>query len=326
MSIHRARLRVLLLVPFLAIAVPAWAWNSTGHQVVAEIAWKDLKPAARDKISALLKDHPHFARHLAPAAEEAESPDAPMRIFMRAATWPDLMRTARGKGEGEFHHAEWHFINFPIVLEGTDRATLEIPPLSEKLEAGKPPENVLQALEWSVERLKNPDVSVGDKAVALAWLEHLVGDVHQPLHTAAIFSAVYPKGDRGGNLFIVKHHGNVINLHSFWDDLLGGYTSFKLIDAVAAKVIEAHSRASLEKEVAVVKFPEWAAESFALARDVAYAGGKLKGVTRETSIIDKAVTTPELPEKYDETARDTARLRVALAGYRLADLLNRIFE
>ena len=68
------------------------------------------------------------------------------------------------------------------------------------------------------------------------------------------------------------------------------------------------------------------AESFVVARDVVYGSGKLKGVTRDASVADKGATTPELPEKYDETARETARLRVALAGYRLADVLNALFE
>jgi hypothetical protein len=35
------------------------------------------------------------------------------------------------------------------------------------------------------------------RAVALAWLFHLVGDIHQPLHTTELFSVEYPNGDRG---------------------------------------------------------------------------------------------------------------------------------
>src|SRR5205814_8107842 len=115
------------------------------------------------------------------------------------------------------------------------------------------------ALQWSIEQLKNPDVSSADKAVALAWLEHLVGDIHQPLHACSRFSPAYPKGDRGGNLFMVKYHGNITNLHLFWDELLGGYMSFKLVDAVAGKTAEAHPRASFEKELAVSKSADWAA-------------------------------------------------------------------
>jgi S1/P1 Nuclease len=42
------------------------------------------------------------------------------------------------------------------------------------------------------------------KAIALAWLFHLVGDIHQPLHTTQLFIVDYPKGDRGGNEICVK--------------------------------------------------------------------------------------------------------------------------
>jgi hypothetical protein len=326
MQIDRTWLRILVLAVLLAGAWRVRAWNATGHEVVAEIAWKDLKPGVRDKISAMLMVHPHFKQYLVTSDDDAQSPEYAAHVFMRAAIWPDLVRSGRGNGDKDYHHSAWHYIDYPIIAEGTDKSTLELPSLGEKLETGKQPENVLQALEWSLERLKNPDAPAAEKAVALAWLVHLVGDVHQPLHAVSRFSTAYPKGDRGGNLFMVKYHGNVTNLHSFWDGVLGGYMSVKLVDAVAAKAGELHPRTEFEKALAVTKFGDWAGESFALARDVVYDGGKLKGVTREVNVADKGMTTPDLPEKYDETARDTARQRVALAGYRLADLLNRIFE
>jgi len=328
MRIHRGRSSLALCVALIfgVVAAPARAWNSTGHQVVAEIAWRNMKPAVRAKVLDLLKLHPHFARRLEPTdPANSEPADYALRVFARAATWPDLMRSGR-PDEREYHHANWHYIDFPVIPEGVDRSTLELEPTDEKLEPGKPPANILQALQWATERLQNADAPLPEKAVALAWLEHLVGDIHQPLHAAALFSADYPKGDRGGNLFTVKYHGNVVNLHAFWDDLLGGYMAPRLVDAVADKTIEKYPRASLEKQLAVTKYADWAQESFTIPRDLVYAGTKLKGVTRDASVADKGATTPELPEKYDETARDTAARQAALAGYRLADLLNHLFE
>src|SRR5437870_13642051 len=57
------------------------------------------------------------------------------------------------------------------------------------------------------------------KAIALAWLFHLVGDIHQPLHTAQLFTTDYPKGDRGGNEICVrvKEAEQPMDLHRFWD-------------------------------------------------------------------------------------------------------------
>jgi hypothetical protein len=325
MSKQRAAFSLLIPLALLVAALPARAWNATGHEVVAEIAWRNLKPEVRAKVLAVLKNHPHFAKRLEPHDPNSEPVDYALRVFMLASNWPDMVRSGN-PGEREYHHAPWHYIDYPIIPEGTDRSKLELPPVGEKLEPGKSPENILQALQWASERVKDPDAPAAEKAVALAWIIHLVGDIHQPLHTVGVFSNEYPSGDRGGNLFMVKYHGSVTNLHRFWDDLLGGYMSFKLVDAVADKVVEKHPRASLEKELAVTKPVEWAAESSSLARKVVYLDGKLKGITREASVADQGASTPELPENYDQTARDTARLRVALAGYRLADLLNILLE
>lgn len=54
------------------------------------------------------------------------------------------------------------------------------------------------------------------------YLIHLVGDIHQPLHSVAMFSNEFPEGDQGGNKITVKApNGTSYNFHSFWDQ--GGY-------------------------------------------------------------------------------------------------------
>ena len=60
------------------------------------------------------------------------------------------------------------------------------------------------------------------KAIALAWLFHLVGDIHQPLQTAQLFTVEYPQGDRGGNEICVRvtQTGQVMDLHRFWDGVI----------------------------------------------------------------------------------------------------------
>ena len=57
------------------------------------------------------------------------------------------------------------------------------------------------------------------KAIALSWLFHLVGDVHQPLHTAQLFTVEYPNGHRGGNEICVRvtQARQPMDLHRFWD-------------------------------------------------------------------------------------------------------------
>jgi hypothetical protein len=58
--------------------------------------------------------------------------------------------------------------------------------------------NILTELAENESMVKN-DNDPQRKAIALAWLFHLVGDIHQPLHTAQLFNADYPQGDRDGN-------------------------------------------------------------------------------------------------------------------------------
>ena len=60
------------------------------------------------------------------------------------------------------------------------------------------------------------------KAIALAWLFHLVGDVHQPLHAVQLFTVEYPNGDRGGNQICIRvsQAGQPVDLHRFWDGVI----------------------------------------------------------------------------------------------------------
>jgi len=83
------------------------------------------------------------------------------------------------------------------------------------------PVNILTALAENESVVKNGN-DPERKAIALAWLFHLVGDIHQPLHTAQLFTTDYPKGDRGGNEICVrvKEAEQPMDLHRFWDGVI----------------------------------------------------------------------------------------------------------
>ena len=72
------------------------------------------------------------------------------------------------------------------------------------------------------ERVVKKDSDEERKAIALAWLFHLVGDIHQPLHTAQLFTVEHPQGDRGGNGICVRvtQAGQPMDLHRFWDGVI----------------------------------------------------------------------------------------------------------
>jgi hypothetical protein len=77
------------------------------------------------------------------------------------------------------------------------------------------PVNILTALAENESVVKNEN-NPERKAIALAWLFHLLGDIHQPLHTAQLFAAEYPQGDRGGNEICVRVTAQVLG----WGDYL----------------------------------------------------------------------------------------------------------
>jgi len=81
--------------------------------------------------------------------------------------------------------------------------------------------NILTAMAENGRIVKN-ETDPELKAIALAWLFHLVGDIHQPLHTAQLFTVDYPKGDRGGNEICVRvtQQGQPMDLHRFWDGVI----------------------------------------------------------------------------------------------------------
>ena len=82
----------------------------------------------------------------------------------------------------------WHYINFPFKPEGQ--------PASVQIRDPEPV-NILTALaenESTVKKENDPE----RRAIALAWLFHLVGDIHQPLHTAQLFTVEYPKATGAG--------------------------------------------------------------------------------------------------------------------------------
>lgn len=64
----------------------------------------------------------------------------------------------------------------------------------------------------------NINKTTAERALFSRYLVHVVGDIHQPLHSVSLFNETYPSGDRGGNsLKITLLNGTAQNLHSFWD-------------------------------------------------------------------------------------------------------------
>jgi hypothetical protein len=230
MGHRRTHLLCALLVAFLAltfVAVPALAWNDAGHRIIAMVAYRQLEEDTRTAVLELLRKHERFdedfTNRMPKAISSADQEQKDRWIFAQAAIWPDLARGFRGDDKKRFHHGTWHYINLPLFLSDEDATAIGNPPvnLSREWWSGMRSRkmNLMQALAKCKARLTRPQTSKREKALHLCWLFHLVGDLHQPMHSTALFSQDrFPEGDKGGNSIpLVRGR----NLHSLWDGLLG---------------------------------------------------------------------------------------------------------
>ncbi|MEJ6487800.1 S1/P1 nuclease [Nostoc punctiforme UO1] len=294
---------------------PAFAWNKAGHMVSGAIAYSELKQNHQkviEKMVAILKEHPEYSKFeqqwnsLKQSNISAENKN--LYLFMWAAKWADEAR-----GNQTFDHPTWHYINFPYQPGSSSNSIPRQIPGEE---------NIIFAFQKNLDIVQSSATSNSEKAVAICWLFHLLGDVHQPLHTTKLITDQYPEpeGDRGGTRFYirVKPDSQTISLHKFWDDLILGSENFQTVRNTATKIRADYQRSKLP-ELRETKFDNWAkVESFNIAKQKAYLNGKLSGSSDKS---DGKV----LPQNYAATAKPIAERRMSLAGYRLADVLNKLF-
>jgi hypothetical protein len=293
------------------------AWNSTGHEIVALIAYDHLSPSARTAIIAVLKKHPRLNEDLLHDTDKFA--DSDLAMFVRAATWPDMVRFPANPMSHTENHGRWHYIDFPFDQDGVSGPE----PVTE-WDGKSDPENLFQALAKARAELKSADTHLERKAIDLCWVEHLVGDIHQPLHSVSWYSKEFPNGDRGGNsVMIMGNDGVPINLHAYWDDAEGLSLEPADIRKSADRIEAAHSVDSLKGRVADLNVADWAKESFELAKTVVYVNGTIPHVTRPQD-PDSQPSPPALPAGYADKALATADVRMALAGYRLAGVLEEV--
>jgi len=235
---------------------------------------------------------------------------------MQAARWPDDVRI-RDKAQ---NRPPWHYINLPFKPEGQP-ANVQI--------RDPEPVNILTAMAENENVVKNQK-DAEQRTIALAWLFHLVGDIHQPLHTAQLFTVDYPKGDRGGNEICVRvtQAGQPMPLHRFWDGVITSSSNLTRLrnEATALRNRQEFQRSQLT-ELANSDFDAWAKESFEIATKIAYRnGGRIGSPTGGNMDCTMMATAPVLPVGYVVSASRIADRRMILAGYRLADLLTRVSQ
>jgi hypothetical protein len=186
----------------------AQAWNGSGHMAVAAIAWEKLTPKAKQQAGDLLALNPYYLTW----TQGIEASEKAHIAFVRAATWPDQI-----KGDKDYHndgarngdvapsgpeasqnigyedhlrHKYWHFYDTSFTSD------------SSRIEQPQQPNAETEIAKMRA-ALANPSTSADIKSYDLAWLLHLIGDVHQPLHATTRFTD--GKSDNGGNSVLGAH-------------------------------------------------------------------------------------------------------------------------
>jgi len=295
---------VLGTVAVLALfATRAFAWGDAGHMTVAAEAYRQLSPELKAQVFEVLKAHPDFekwskAYHRNPLIDQAGY------VFIRCSTWPDQIRGT----SNEFDHPNWHFIDYPLR-----------PPAFAFEPDARPNDNILYGIEQCEKTLGDAKADVRLRAAQMSYLVHLVGDIHQPLHCESLYTSVYTNGDRGGNDFFVKPGQLPVRLHSLWDGLPGGAANPQQEWKNAIVLDTQFPRPALPELTRDTTPKAWSLESRQLAIEVGYLHGQLKG-----SITSDNATA--LPEGYTKNAKAVADRQIALAGYRLADELQKYLK
>ena len=314
----RTLARLALAVP-LACSASALAWNGPGHETVALIAWDQLTPPQRQALVDVLKAHPRYEKDLMQNLAAGEDPGE--HAFLEAATWPDQVKSPVNPLERTEDHKPWHYVDFPYDRDGKHGP---VPPAA--WDGQGVPADLLQAMQLVTAQLRDPSTALPRKAIDLCWVEHLVGDAHQPLHAVSEYSNAFPDGDQGGNAQHVCTLENPnSNLHSLWDGIEGQSFDPAAIRRAASRIEAAHPRSAEATPAAVLDPRAWVMGSFDAAKRSVYLDGKFNGVTRDQA-DQNADAIPTLPAGYERQARATADTQMALAGYRLAGLLQSLPE
>lgn len=290
-------------------ASAAQAWSNLGHQSTGAIAWHDLKarhPAELAELLDLIRQHQDFARFQPHFA--ALSPEQQQRAAFEAlARWPDDIRG------GPEDRPEWHF-----QLRVVSGRTWLWP-----FENG----NAAFGFGYNYTKLSNPCDPASERAKAIGWLIHIIGDIQQPLHAGHQMTGDYPETDRAGQLAFVRRPGGMVtDLHQFWDETLekGGGVLPAGQDNWANALIAMWPRQRLSRELSregepQVLFASYLDESAELARLVGYQGTFLRATA------DPAAA-PMVTNAEQRQGIALAQRRIATGGYRIADLLARAIK
>jgi hypothetical protein len=284
----KANTAIISLSLLLGASQPVLSWGDDGHKTIAFIAQQCLTQSAKNQVAAMLASDP--------------DPLTPHDIASEA-TWADKYRLQHYE-----QTQNWHFTDIEIDNPDLTAACFGRNPLPAGTLASNGPAEAcaVDKIEQFQAELAATNTDAEERLFALKFLLHLVGDLHQPLHSS-------DHHDRGGNDIKVMVDGFPHNtrdeLHGFWD------TQF--VDAIGApptalaRELLAQITPADASEWAGGSPEDWAMEAFKVAKADVYGSPPLS-----------KDQTEHLDSNYVDSAEVDVRLQLSRAGIRLAHMLN----
>ena len=273
-------------VSALGFPAGAFAWGFEGHQIVAAIARGLLAPEVRAKVDQMLS---------------ADQDTLTAHDMLNESTWADRYRNDHKET------SEWHFVDIELDHPDLKSACYDFPAAGPLASQGPAHDCIVNKITEFSQELADPATPAAERLLALKFLLHFVGDIHQPLHAV-------DNHDKGGNCVLLSLGGpRTLNLHAYWDTTVieGMGADPQAIAQTLAAHITPDNKATWEKGDP----SSWALESFDLARTVAYTVGSRPGCAPDSAPVS-------LPAGYEQTARDAITIQLEKAGVRLAAVLN----
>ncbi|QDP20552.1 S1/P1 nuclease [Sphingomonas xanthus] len=230
-------LMLAALVALLGFARPAGAYWEYGHESVARIAWLQMSAQSRSQVASLLRQ-----------GKLLETPDCPVTTLEQASLWADCIKPL---GDRFGYAFSWHYQNVDICKPFDLKA------------ACKDGNCVSVQIERNARLLADRGVPTRERLMALAFLAHFVGDLHQPMHAG-------DHQDLGGNRVAANYGiiGGRTNLHGIWDGWLAERAISTPPAGPAAMLAQVPQAERIQVSRGTVE--EWSREMWGKARDLAY--------------------------------------------------------
>ncbi len=275
--------QLVTVTVFLLTGAPAWAWGCRGHQIVALIAAAHLQPAVAARVRQILA---------IPASPEARRPcrgSVSLPPLARVAGWADAVRTASTD--------PFHFVNLPLDAR---RGHVDYAAICQS-------DCISAVLNRYLAQLRAPATSPRQRAVALRYVIHLVGDAFQPLH-------VSDNADRGGNCVRTRlpRVRRRSDLHADWDSQILNRMMRSQSPVAYARRLE--QRFGRRYAAGSLRPLDWIWSSHAVAVGTAYGPLHLAPGCHARTL--------RLRPAYVRGAEAAIAVQLDRAGWRLAAVLN----